>query len=67
MDSLLLWIARLAGIVGVVMGAYAVVSRLQGAYMVGGFQTGTLLLASIAAMTMGCLCYVAFVAERSRR
>ena len=67
MESLLLWLGRLAGIVGVVLGAFAVVIRLQGMYAAGGFQTGTLLLASIASMTLGCLCYVALVAERSGR
>ena len=62
MDSLLLWVARLAGIVGVLLGAYAVVVRLQGSYMVGGFQTGTLLLGAIAGMTLGTLCYAASIA-----
>ena len=67
MDNLLLWLGRLAGIVGVVLGAFAVVIRLQGMYAAGGFQTGTLLLGSIASMTLGCLCYVAVIAERARR
>lgn len=67
MDSLLLWVARLAGIVGVLLGAFAVAMRLQGTYMAGGFQTGTLLLGAIAAMTLGTLCYAASIAERPRR
>jgi hypothetical protein len=67
MNSLLLWLGRLGGIVGVLLGAYAVVVRLQGMYMAGGFQTGTLLLGSIGAMTFACLCYVASVAERAGR
>lgn len=67
MESLLIWIARLAGIGGVLLGAFAVVVRVQGQYFAGGFQTGTLLLAAIAAMTLSCLCYVATVAERQRR
>ena len=67
MDSLLLWVARLAGIVGVLLGVCAVVVRLQGMWIVGGFQTGTILIASIGAMTLGTLCYAASIAERSRR
>ncbi len=67
MDKLLLWVGRLAGIGGVVLGAFAVVTRLQGMYATGGFQTGTLLLGAIAAMTLGCLCYVASIAERAGR
>jgi len=66
MDSLLIGVARLSGIVGVLLGAFAVVVRLKGMYMFGGFQTGTLLLGSIAAMALGTLCYAASVAERRR-
>ena len=67
MVKLLLLVGRIAGIVGVLLGVFSVVARLQGQYMVGGFQTGTLLQASIAAMVLGCLCYSAVIAERSGR
>lgn len=67
MGNLLLMGGRIAGIVGVLLGAFSVVSRLQGSYLVGGFQIGTLLQASIAAMVLGCLCYVAAIAERQAR
>lgn len=67
MVNLLLLVARIAAIVGVLLGAFSVVARLQGQYMVGGFQTGTLLQGSIAAMVLGCLCYSAVIAERSGR
>jgi hypothetical protein len=55
METLLLWIGRLAGLVGVLVCAVAVAVRLSGAYWLAGFQAGTLLLAGMAAMLMGCL------------
>jgi hypothetical protein len=65
MRDLLLWIGRLGGIVGVLMCAVAVFARYRGTYNVAGFQVGTLLLAGIATMVVGCLAYVAFMAERA--
>jgi hypothetical protein len=35
-------------------------------YNLAGFQIGTLLLAGVAAMLVGCLGYLAFIAERPR-
>jgi hypothetical protein len=65
MRDLLLWIGRLGGIVGVLMSAVAVFARYRGTYNVAGFQVGTLLLAGIATMVVGCLAYLAFMAERA--
>jgi hypothetical protein len=67
MENLLLWIGRLGGIAGIAITVIAVVARLQGTYMLGGFQIGTLLQAGIAAMVAGCLGYTAALAERPRR
>lgn len=67
MGNLLLIGGRIAGIVGVLLGVFSVVARLGGNYLVGGFQTGTLMQASIAAMVLGCLCYLAAIAERPQR
>jgi hypothetical protein len=66
MENLLQWIGRLGGIVGVAITLIAVVARLQGSYMLGGFQVGTLLLAGIGGMVVGCLGYAAALAERPR-
>lgn len=66
MDILLRWIGRLGGAAGIVLCAVAVLMRLRGVYNFAGFQIGTLLLAGIAAMTVGCLAYVAAIAERPR-
>ena len=67
MESLLLWIGRIAGLAGVLIVLAAVVARAGGRYVVGGLQVGTLLQAGIAAMVLGCLAYVARLAERSPR
>jgi len=46
------------------LSAASVVARLVGAYWVGGFQTGTLLQAGIAAMVFGCFCFLAVLTQR---
>ena len=66
MEKLLLWIGRLGGIVGAILCAVALVARLRGVYNVAGFQVGTFLLAGVAAMLVGCLGYLAAIAERPR-
>jgi len=63
-QTLLMWIARLAGLVGVAMIAVAFGARLAGAYWLAGFQTGTILQGGIAATLVACLAYVAILVER---
>jgi len=48
----------------VIVCAIAVLSRARGVYNIAGFQVGTLLLAGSAAMLVGCLGYLAVLAER---
>jgi hypothetical protein len=67
MESLLLWMGRIAGIVGLAISALAAYQRLTGAYFAGGFQVGTLLLAGITGMLVACLCLLLVLTERSRR
>jgi hypothetical protein len=67
MGKLLLWVGRLAGLIGVVLCAGAFVGRLTGIWALGGFQIGTVLQAGIAGMVLGCLAYCAHLAERARR
>jgi len=64
METLLLWIGRLAGISGVLLTIVAFGSRAAGIFFPGGFQVGTILQAGIAAMLVGCLGYVATLAEQ---
>jgi hypothetical protein len=66
-ERLLIWVGRLGGIAGVVLCAIAVLVRLRGVYSLAGFQVGTLLLAGIGAMVLGCLAYLAAIAERTSR
>ena len=66
MEALLLWIARLAGFVGVLVCAAAFAGRLSGTWSIGSFQIGTLLQVGMAAMLLGCLAYCAKLAELSR-
>lgn len=66
-DKLLLWIGRLAGLAGVLVFAGAVYARLRGQFIVGDYQVGTLVQASIALMLVGCLGYAAATGERLLR
>lgn len=66
MRTLLLWIGRVGGVGGVILCAVAIVVRLRGEFNLGGFQVGTLLLGGMAAVLLGCLGYLAFLAERER-
>ena len=66
MLMLLMWVGRLAGLVGMLMTLAAVTARLGGAYQLGSFDASTVLTAGIAAMVAGCLAYVASVAEQAR-
>ncbi len=65
METLLVWIGRLAGAVGVLVGAVAAAVRVTGSYWLGGFQLGTLLLGGMAAMMVGCLCFLAVLVNRA--
>jgi hypothetical protein len=63
MPELLLWIGRLAGALGVLLSAAAVLARFSGAYTLGSFQVTTLLQGGTAAMVLACLGYIASMSE----
>jgi hypothetical protein len=65
--NLLIWVGRVAGLLGLLLGTTAVAARLMGLWRIGDLQVGTLLLASVASMALGALAYAASVAERDRR
>ena len=67
MENLLLWIGRLAGLVGILLCAAAFGVRFTGTWTLGGFQVGTILQAGMAAMILACLAYSADLAERARK
>ena len=66
MSKLLLWVGRIGGSAGVALSVIAVLARVLGMYNLAGFQMGTVLLAGMAAMLVGCLGYLAAIAERGR-
>lgn len=63
MREVLLWGGRVAGSVGVLLCAVAGAARLSGSYQLGSYQALTVLDAGTAVMVMGCLAYVAALAE----
>ena len=67
MESILLWIGRIAGTGGLLLSAWAATARLQGAYFAGGFQIGTLLLVGITGMIIACFCLLLVLTMRPRK
>jgi len=66
MEDLMIWIGRFAGIGGLVLLAIAVFARFAGRYILGAFQVTTLLQAGIAALILGCFCFLEVLTERVR-
>ena len=64
MNGMLLWVGRLVGLLGAGLSVGAIAARVAGSYQLGSFQALTLLDAGTAAMVMGCLAYIASLAER---
>jgi len=64
MDTLLIWIGRIAGIAGVALCGVAFVSRAVNTWTLGTFSIGAILQAGLAGMLLACLAYVAHLAER---
>ncbi|HJY34769.1 MAG TPA: hypothetical protein VJ260_07940 [Vicinamibacterales bacterium] len=62
--ELLRWTARIAGLIGIVLSIGACLSRLSGRYQLGSYQVLTVLQAGTTVMVLGCLLYLAFIAER---
>ncbi len=53
-----------AGVLGALVCLFGVGARLAGEFWIGGFQSGTLLLAGTAAMVFGCFCLLAFLVHK---
>jgi hypothetical protein len=66
MIKLLMWIGRIAGLVGVGSAGTAVLMRTMGQWHVGSLQIGTLLQGGVAAMVLAALAYAAALAERNQ-
>lgn len=65
MNNLLLWLGRLAGAVGLALIVVAVALRLTGAYWLGGFQVGTVVLGGTAALAAGCFALLLVLTSRA--
>ena len=64
MQTFLLWVGRLGGLLGVLICLVAVSGRLGGTWAIMYFQIGTIFQAGIATMVLGCLGYLALLARR---
>lgn len=65
MDGMLIWLGRAAGLLGVLLCAVGAGARVTGSFWVGSFQSVTLLQGGMAAMILGCLCFLAVLVNRS--
>ena len=66
MNKMILRGGQAAGIVGAMLMAAAVLLRLSGRYVFGGFEIITLLLGGIAATGAGCFALLWVMASRDR-
>jgi hypothetical protein len=66
LGEVLLWVGRLAGLLGVLVCGVAFAARAASVWRVGSFQIGALLQAGVTFMLLGALAYVAYMAERRR-
>ena len=67
MNNALLWLGRGAGVIGALVCAVAIVTRVAGNYWLANFQVGTLLVAGSAAMIAGCFCLLWTLTQRPGR
>ena len=67
MEAIMLKGGQLAGLLGIVLMLVSVVGRLAGMFWFGGFQTGTLMLAGIGAVSVGCFLLLWAIASRAPR
>ncbi len=67
MNAVLLTGGQLVGVLGMLMIAVALVARLAGNFTLGGFATGSLMLAGIGAVSVGCFLLLWSIAQRGPR
>lgn len=63
---LLIWVGRVAGLIGLAAVGGSVMLRASGSWYLGGLQLGTLMNAGVAAMVLGTWAYAASLAEGKR-
>jgi len=67
MNAVLLRGGQLAGLIGILLIVISVAARLGGKFTLGGFATGTLMLAGIGAVSAGGFFLLWLLAERGQR
>ena len=67
MNKLLLKAGQLVGLLGILLMVVSVAGRLSGRYALGDFQIGTLLLASIGGVAVGCFLLLWSIADSAQR
>ena len=67
MNTLLVKAGQLAGLLGILLMVVSVAGRMTGRYALGDFQIGTLLLASIGGVAVGCFLLLWAMADQLRR
>jgi uncharacterized membrane protein len=67
MNALLFNGGVVAGLIGMLLMAVAVAGRLAGHFTMGGFATGTMMLAGIGAISAGCFLLLWAVADQLRK
>ena len=66
MNSVLLGAGKVIGVLGLLLMAVAVVVRLSGRYVIGGFETVSLLQAGIATVSVGCFAMLWLLVDRPK-
>jgi hypothetical protein len=66
MNAVLLRGGQLAGVLGILLMVVSVLARLAGKFTLGGYATGTLLLAGVGAVGVGCFLLLVLLAQRGR-
>jgi hypothetical protein len=64
MNTVLLQGGRLFGLLGILVMTVSAAARLTHNFTLGGFQTGTLLMAGIGAVSVGCFSLLWLLVER---
>jgi hypothetical protein len=67
MDRILLRGGQVAGVVGMLLIAVSFVARLAGKFTLGPLATGTLLLAGVAAVVVGCFLLLWLLADNRKQ
>ncbi len=65
MTNLMLRGGQIAGLIGLVMMAVAIVTRMTGHYVIGNFESGSMLIAGIGAAVAGCFGLLWSIAARN--